>query len=67
MDLKDCPFCGSKCGTNITANGKSYYSFCPNCMSCSDIFDDHDDAVKAWNLRTAVASNNRLNQKETKE
>lgn len=56
MELKPCPFCGSRDVEMFDAGGDPYsfsmlYVHCNNCNADSKMCDSIDDAVAAWNRR----------------
>lgn len=56
MELKPCPFCGSKdVGVGKTAYGNYanifFFAVCDKCGSRTKSFRNGDDAENAWNRR----------------
>ena len=52
-DLRECPFCGS---TNVQVRGAfARYVICRDCEAATGLYDNREDAVKAWNRRSTDA------------
>ena len=54
INLKPCPFCGSK---DIAINGfnniiKEYFVWCKNCKCMTDEVNSTKKAIELWNMRT---------------
>jgi Lar family restriction alleviation protein len=50
IELKKCPFCGSK--ADMAGTQDTYLIVCCSCGSGSNAYDTEKDAVDAWNKRT---------------
>ncbi len=51
-ELKLCPMCGGEAKyRGEYVNKWEYFTFCPSCGLKTRIFDNPDDAQKAWNNR----------------